>query len=253
MTCNHIRRLAACFALGVVCSAFAGKTPMALSIAYSSQNKDDSQMPSSPNIVTGGRLAFFSGAHRGMYGLAIAVGGNEDKSAGGDIAGIQAAGLFNTAVGAEYGAWQLSGFVNMLSSDGNGMQVSALYNETKGVFNGYMLCGFINRSENLIGAQITGVGNVANGAYGAQIALVNVADTVVGAQLGGVNFATSLAGVQVGGVNVVKSTDSASGMRGIQIGAFNYATTCTGGMQLGAVNIIVDNQTPCLPIFNCYF
>ena len=210
-------------------------------------------MPSSSNIVTGGRLAIFSGAHMGMYGLAIAVGGNNDKAAGGDIAGIQAAGLFNTAVGAEYGAWQLSGFVNMLSYDGNGMQISAFYNETKGMFNGYMLCGFINRSENLIGAQITGVGNIAKEVYGAQLALVNVADTVVGAQLGGVNFATSLAGVQLGGINMVESRSSTPGMRGIQIGAFNYAATCPGGAQLGVVNIIWDNQASILPIFNCYF
>jgi hypothetical protein len=42
-------------------------------------------------------------------------------------------------------------------------------------------------------------------------------------------------------------------LRGAQIGLVNYASTCSAGFQLGLVNLIMDNQIPVLPIFNCYF
>ena len=37
------------------------------------------------------------------------------------------------------------------------------------------------------------------------------------------------------------------------IGIVNYAATCSAGFQIGLVNLIMDNQVPFLPIFNCYF
>ena len=40
---------------------------------------------------------------------------------------------------------------------------------------------------------------------------------------------------------------------GAQIGIVNYAATCSAGFQIGLVNLIMDNEVPFLPIFNCYF
>jgi hypothetical protein len=42
-------------------------------------------------------------------------------------------------------------------------------------------------------------------------------------------------------------------LRGAQLGLVNYAGACSAGFQVGLVNLILDNQIPFLPIFNCYF
>lgn len=42
-------------------------------------------------------------------------------------------------------------------------------------------------------------------------------------------------------------------LHGAQIGIVNYAEKCPGGFQIGLVNIIMDNQFPLIPFFNCYF
>ena len=42
-------------------------------------------------------------------------------------------------------------------------------------------------------------------------------------------------------------------LHGAQIGIVNYAETCPGGFQIGLANIIMDNQFPLIPFFNCYF
>lgn len=65
--------------------------------------------------------------------------------------------------------------------------------------------------------------------------------------LGG-NFARRVHGLQT--VGICNMTDE---LRGAQIGIVNYAATCSGGFQIGLVNLIMDNQVPFLPIFNCYF
>ena len=251
-TCSLIVFLVACAAFHV----FAGKkSPLAIAIATtSSQNQSSAQLPSSDYTIMGGRLALFSAAHRGMYGLAFSVLANEDNTVSGDIAGIQAAGFFNTAGGAEYGAWQIASLGNELGGDGNAMQLAGFYNGTRGFYNGFMLCGLINNAESLVGAQISGLNNTAQkDVHGAQLALLNVSDRLVGVQLGGVNVSGSLVGVQLGVVNWVKEGGFNSGMCGIQIGALNYAESSSGGIQLGVVNVIKDNEWPFFPIFNCYF
>lgn len=42
-------------------------------------------------------------------------------------------------------------------------------------------------------------------------------------------------------------------LRGAQLGIVNYAATCSAGFQVGLVNMIMDNEIPVLPLFNCYF
>ena len=65
--------------------------------------------------------------------------------------------------------------------------------------------------------------------------------------LGG-NFARRVHGLQT--VGICNMTDE---LRGAQLGIVNYAATCSAGFQIGLVNLIMDNQVPFLPIFNCYF
>ncbi|MCR5750436.1 MAG: hypothetical protein K6G91_00605 [Kiritimatiellae bacterium] len=85
------------------------------------------------------------------------------------------------------------------------------------------------------GVQLSGLCNFTLEDFtGADVALgLNMAKDMTGAQLGGINFAHRLTGCQ--------------------IGFFNIAEECPGGIQLGLVNIIMDNKIKVLPITNFYF
>ena len=88
----------------------------------------------------------------------------------------------------------------------------------------------------LYGLSIAGLGSaVREDMWGWQVAL-------------GANFARRVHGFQT--VGICNMTDE---LRGAQIGIVNYAATCSAGFQIGLVNMIMDNQVPFLPIFNCYF
>ena len=69
---------------------------------------------------------------------------------------------------------------------------------------------------------------------GMEVALgLNMTKTMIGLQAGGINFAHELTGAQ--------------------IGFFNIAEECPCGLQLGLINIIMDNKIKVLPITNFYF
>ena len=88
----------------------------------------------------------------------------------------------------------------------------------------------------LYGLSVAGLGSaVREDMWGWQVAL-------------GANFARRVHGFQT--VGICNMTDE---LRGAQIGIVNYAATCSAGFQIGLVNMIMDNQVPFLPIFNCYF
>ena len=85
------------------------------------------------------------------------------------------------------------------------------------------------------GAQVAVLCNFTLGDFtGGDIALgLNMAKEVTGCELGGINFAHRLTGCQ--------------------IGFFNICEECNCGIQLGLVNIIMDNKIKVLPITNFYF
>lgn len=88
---------------------------------------------------------------------------------------------------------------------------------------------------NYRGVQAAGICNFTLEEYkGVDIALgLNMTKEMIGAQLGGINFTHRLTGTQ--------------------IGFFNIAEECPCGIQLGLVNIIMDNKIKVLPITNFYF
>lgn len=47
--------------------------------------------------------------------------------------------------------------------------------------------------------------------------------------------------------------NSAEELHGVQIGIINVAQECPWGLQLGLINIILDNRVKILPLFNGYF
>ena len=85
------------------------------------------------------------------------------------------------------------------------------------------------------GLQVSGLCNFTLGEFtGGDVALgLNMAKDVTGFEAGGINFAHTLTGCQ--------------------IGFFNICEECKCGIQLGLVNIIMDNKIKVLPITNFYF
>lgn len=92
-----------------------------------------------------------------------------------------------------------------------------------------------SHQKDFTGLQVAGLCNFTLGEFtGGDIALgLNMAKDVTGAEIGGINFAHKLTGCQ--------------------IGFFNIAEECPCGLQLGIINIILDNKIKVLPITNFYF
>ena len=61
------------------------------------------------------------------------------------------------------------------------------------------------------------------------------------------NMAKVETGLQVATIN------SAQELHGVQIGVINVAHECPWGLQIGVINIILDNKVKILPIVNGYF
>ena len=97
--------------------------------------------------------------------------------------------------------------------------------------------GFVNgASGDSVGFSL-GLANYAENYKGVQWSFVNCATgEFVGWQDGFVNYANSMTGFQSGVVNIAKN------MKGLQLGAVNYAETVDGGVQIGVVNIITQNE-----------
>ena len=90
--------------------------------------------------------------------------------------------------------------------------------------------------ESFYGLDVAGLANaVREDMWGWQIAI-------------GATFARRVHGLQTS--VVLNMTDE---LRGAQVGVVNYAATASAGFQVGIVNLIMDNQVPFIPIFNCYF
>lgn len=178
-----------CLSLVNMMAFAAGRfSPLGISIEESTVAKQDSQYPDRHDYVYGWRLAFVSGAHSRMVGLATAVFANNDASAGGYVGGLQTAALFNTAGDCELGVWQISGFYNKVSGNCNGIQVCTFCNNVGGY---------------LSGLQTALYNEVKLDTAGMQIGLLNRGGTVIGMQIGLWNFAKSLQGVQLGLLNFV--------------------------------------------------
>lgn len=92
-----------------------------------------------------------------------------------------------------------------------------------------------SHQKNYQGVQVAGLCNFTLGDFtGGDIAFgLNMAKKVKGFELGGINFAHQLTGCQ--------------------LGFFNIAEEVPCGIQIGLVNIIMDNTIKVLPITNFYF
>lgn len=124
--------------------------------------------------------------------------------------------------------------------------------------------GFVNDVGFLAGIQ-AGLVNLADEATGLQIGLFNEVDVLLGgAQIGVLNRAVHGAtGLQVGLFNGVGNgtlrgvqiglVNAASQLCGVQIGLLNGATTLVSGVQLGGVNMELNETRIVLPLVNATF
>ena len=70
---------------------------------------------------------------------------------------------------------------------------------------------------------------------------------------GGASFALALNMAKIEKGLQVATINSAEELHGVQIGAINVAHECPWGLQIGIINIILDNKVKILPIVNGYF
>ena len=161
------------------------------------------------------------GVNGGVNGGEIGLLGNTVK---GDVQGAQFAGLVNFTEGNVIGT-QFAGLVNHSKSyvsglqisglrnraqQGNGVQISGLWNKVKENYVGFQIAGLTNRTKGKsFGWQIAGLSNKAgDGRTQVQIAgLFNKAKEVQIAQIGLINIADKVGGIQVGLIN---ASDTAS-------------------------------------------
>ena len=165
-----------------------------------------------------------------MYGLELAAVGSTARL---DMIGLQtAAGCAfanRDAVGAQVA------LVTLCNRTAYGLTVDAFSMNRE--FLGLRADVLMSMTDtSLYGISIAGLGSaVREDMWGWQLAA-------------GANFARRVHGFQT--VGICNMTDE---LRGAQLGIVNYAATCSAGFQIGLVNLIMDNEVPFLPIFNCYF
>lgn len=149
-----------------------------------------------------------------------------------EIRGVNVAGLCNWNEKDAYGINITLG-VNLGFEDVYGIQAGAF-----------------SMRKDMKGVDINFVGAHSINYYGLQIGgLCNFTlEEFKGVDIGlGLNMSKEMTGVQAGGINFTHK------LTGSQIGFFNIAEECPCGLQLGLVNIIMDNKIKVLPITNFFF
>jgi len=143
----------------------------------------------------------------------------------------------------------LSGICNWTDADVRGIDITLGANLGFGDVYGVSIATFGMRNlmkgvdvnllascqKDFVGWQTSGVCNFTEGSCtGASFALA-------------LNMAKIEKGLQVAAIN------SAEELTGVQIGAINIAHECHKGLQIGLINIVLDNTVKILPIANGYF
>lgn len=147
--------------------------------------------------------------------------------------GVNVGGLFALS-GRNMSGFQLSGTVNAVAGNADGVMLTPIMNLSRG-FRGLQLGGFGNAVNSASrGIQLSLVTNIARGFnYGMQLsAIANISSqSMRGMQIGGYNYADTLTGLQIGPLNVALNHT-----KGWQIGLVNYSRT-SSAHKIGLVNI----------------
>lgn len=164
-----------------------------------------------------------------MYGWEIALGGNTARKT---FMGLQTAVGFNYSNTNAYGL--AVSLFNMNNEKFYGVSIDAA-GYCRNVYGVDINVLGAAIDETMGGLEVSVLGNFVSGsAYGAQFAA-------------GANLSRNMNGFQCAIYNQTAL------LWGLQLGLVNYASACDHGIQIGLVNIIMDNQIPVLPIVNWYF
>ena len=197
------------------------------------------QIPSSSSsVIWGIRGTLFYGDCMRMNGLDLAIGANRTRER---FDGLGIALIYNHANSL---AGMELGYANVVERESYGLQVGVWnhagegYGEQRGIVNTSGYCaglqdGFFNWADDLAGVQCGAFNIVYNEMFGAQFdAWWNHANAGYGVQWGVVNTADYFAG--------------------FQCGLFNWANDLDG-LQLGLVNVIVNQSIFVFPFVNLGF
>lgn len=144
----------------------------------------------------------------------------------------------------------VGGLANVSFANNYGLRVTCGLNYTeKGVWGADI--GLVGFRDSICGLDVNILSSFQNKACGLQISgLANIAKVKShGCTIAGIaNLAETAYGLQLALVfNMTKE------LHGAQIGLINYTEDCPSGFQLGLVNIILQNKLKFLPIVNGYF
>ena len=183
------------------------------------------ELPGPSSAIHGGRLTFFYGECRELYGLDIGLlGANYVRER---MYGFQCSAIFNYV---DNGAGYQWGFANIAEHEFYGLQRGA-WNSAE-MIDGVQ-CGHVNTAGFVDGCQFSGI--------------LNWADDIAGLQVShGWNHAGDGAGMQWAPVN------TANRFAGFQLGVFNWANELDG-LQLGFINVVAHQTVPVLPFLNIGF
>jgi hypothetical protein len=121
--------------------------------------------------------------------------------AGGEVSGLQSAGVFNIAEG-PVSFVQAAGIFNIAESV-DGVQASGVFNIAESV-DGVQGAGLFNIADSVDGVQAAGLFNIAESVDGVMVAgLFNIVDTADGLMVGVVNVADRMDGVAIGVINII--------------------------------------------------
>ena len=163
------------------------------------------------------------------YGLQIGGIGNMTSR---DLTGFGVGGLFNWANGNVYGCRATLG-LNYNDGKTYGLEIGSVGYHKDVIGCDIELACCIQENVTGFNASLLGSYSV-NESCGCTIGALNIADKAYGAQ-------------------VALAYNQADELHGCQIGLVNYCRECPWGFQIGIVNIILDNKVKVLPIINGYF
>lgn len=163
--------------------------------------------------------------------------------------GIEVGGLANTARLDMYGIQAAAGF-NLANRNAVGIMASCFNMCNRTAYG--ISADVLGMNREFLGLSVDALASMTDESfYGLDVAGLAsaVREDMWGWQIAvGATFARRVHGLQTS--VILNMTDE---LRGAQVGIVNYAATCSAGFQVGVVNLIMDNEVPFIPIFNCYF
>lgn len=160
--------------------------------------------------LEGASIAGFANVGWGKSVRGAQIGGLVSYSGADDFEGAQVGGSLALAPGKSTGT-QLAGLATFNGGPLTGAQIGGGVSIAGSQITGVQLAGGISYAQDVEGAQIASLVNVApDGVNGVQLGDVNIAGKVEGAQIGLINVGGDVEGLQFGLVNVARSVKGAS-------------------------------------------